>query len=135
MKTDWLFLSFSILGIAIATLFGAFGAHSLKDLFSTYEMDIWNKGIFYQISNSLGVLILLTLRKIELIKKNDLPFYLLTIGIIFFSFLFYIISLTNVFLDPQHWLKILMIPVTPTGGSLIIIGWILVFLVLKNKNY
>ena len=34
MKTDRLFLSFSILGIAIATLFGAFGAHSLKDLFS-----------------------------------------------------------------------------------------------------
>ena len=112
MKTDWLFLSFSILGIAIATLFGAFGAHSLKDLFSTYEMDIWNKGIFYQISNSLGVLILLTLRKIELIKKNDLPFYLLIIGIIFFSFSLYIISLTNVFLDPQHWLKILMIPIT-----------------------
>lgn len=132
MKTDWLFLSFSILGIAIATLFGAFGAHSLKDLFSTYEMDIWNKGIFYQISNSLGVLILLTLRKIELIKKNDLPFYLLTIGIIFFSFSLYIISLTNVFLDPQHWLKILMIPITPIGGSLIIIGWILVFLGIKK---
>jgi uncharacterized membrane protein YgdD (TMEM256/DUF423 family) len=55
MKTDRLFLSFSILGIAIATLFGAFGAHSLKDLFSTYEMDVWNKGIFYQISNSLGL--------------------------------------------------------------------------------
>ena len=132
MKTDCLFLSFSILGIAIATLFGAFGAHSLKDLFSTYEMDIWNKGIFYQISNSLGVLILLTLRKIELIKKNDLPFYLLTIGIIFFSFSLYIISLTNVFLDPQHWLKILMIPITPIGGSLIIIGWILVFLGIKK---
>lgn len=132
MKTDWLFLSFSILGIATATLFGAFGAHSLKDLFSTYEMDIWNKGIFYQISNSLGVLILLTLRKIELIKKNDLPFYLLIIGIIFFSFSLYIISLTNVFLDPQHWLKILMIPITPIGGSLIIIGWILVFLGIKK---
>ena len=132
MKTDWLFLSFSILGIAIATLFGAFGAHSLNDLFSTYEMDIWNKGIFYQISNSLGVLILLTLRKIELIKKNDLPFYLLTMGIIFFSFSLYIISLTNIFLDPQHWLKILMIPITPIGGSLIIIGWILVFLGIKK---
>jgi uncharacterized membrane protein YgdD (TMEM256/DUF423 family) len=87
MKTDRLFLSFSILGIAIATLFGAFGAHSLKDLFSTYEMDVWNKGIFYQISNSLGLMILVALRKIELIKKNDLPFYFLIIGIVFFFFL------------------------------------------------
>jgi uncharacterized membrane protein YgdD (TMEM256/DUF423 family) len=132
MKTDRLFLSFSILGIAIATLFGAFGSHSLKDLFSTYEMDIWNKGIFYQISNSLGLIILLTLRKIELIKKNDLPFYFLITGIVFFSFSLYTISLTNVFLDPQHWLKTFMIPITPIGGSLIITGWILFFLVIKK---
>ena len=132
MKTDRLFLSLSILGVAIATLFGAFGAHSLKNLFSTYEMDIWNKGIFYQISNSLGVMILQNLRKIELIKKNDLPFYLIITGIVFFSFSLYIISLTNVFLDPQHWLKTFMIPITPIGGSLIIIGWILVFLGIKK---
>ena len=95
-------------------------------------MDIWNKGIFYQISNSLGVMILLNLRKIELIKKNDLPFYLIITGIVFFSFSLYIISLTNVFLDPQHWLKTFMIPITPIGGSLIIIGWILVFLGIKK---
>ena len=132
MKTDRLFLSLSILGVAIATLFGAFGAHSLKNLFSTYEMDIWNKGIFYQISNSLGVMILLNLRKIELIKKNDLPFYLIITGIVFFSFSLYIISLTNVFLDPQHWQKTFKIPITPIGGSLIIIGWILVFLGIKK---
>jgi len=132
MKTDRLFLSFSILGIAIAILFGAFGAHSLKDLFSAYEMDVWNKGIYYQISNSLGLMILVALRKIELIKKNDLPFYFLIIGIVFFSFSLYTISLTNVFLHPQHWLKILMIPITPIGGSLIIIGWILVFLRIKK---
>ena len=95
-------------------------------------MDIWNKGIFYQISNSLGVMILLNLRKIELIKKNDLPFYLIITGIVFFSFSLYIISLTNVFLHPQHWLKTLMIPITPIGGSLIIIGWILIFLQIKK---
>jgi uncharacterized membrane protein YgdD (TMEM256/DUF423 family) len=132
MNSDRLFLSISILGVAIGILFGAFGAHALKDLFSNYEMDIWNKGIFYQISNSLGVMILLNLRKIELIKKNDLPFYLIITGIVFFSFSLYIISLTNVFLDPQHWLKTFMIPITPIGGSLIIIGWILVFLGIKK---
>ena len=56
MKSDRLFLSISILGVAIGILFGAFGAHALKDLFSNYEMDIWNKGIFYQIINSLGII-------------------------------------------------------------------------------
>tara|TARA_B100000768_G_scaffold127849_1_gene118497 strand:- start:1152 stop:1550 length:399 start_codon:yes stop_codon:yes gene_type:complete len=132
MKTDRLFLSFSILGIAIGILFGAFGAHALKDLFSEYEMDVWNKGIFYQISNSLGLMVLLVLRESELIKKKDLPFYFLIIGIVFFCFSLYIIPLTNVFFDPQHWLKTLMIPITPIGGSLIITGWLLVFFNIKK---
>ena len=132
MKTDRLFLSLSILGIAIGTLFGAFGAHALKNLFSNYEMDIWNKGIFYQISNSLGIMLLVILRKNELIKKNNLPFYLLIIGMVFFCVSLYIISLTNVFLNPQHWLKTAMIPITPIGGSMIILGWILIFFNIKK---
>ena len=132
MKTDRLFLSLSILGVAIATLFGAFGAHSLKNLFSTYEMDIWNKGIFYQIINSLGIMILLILRKNNFIKKTNSPFYFLILGIIFFSFSLYAISLTNVFLSSEHWIKTLMIPVTPLGGSLIILGWVLTVLKINK---
>lgn len=132
MKSDRLFLSISILGVAIGILFGAFGAHALKDLFSNYEMDIWNKGIFYQITNSLGIMILLILRKNNFIKKTNSPFYFLILGIIFFSFSLYAISLTNVFLSSEHWLKTLMIPVTPIGGSLIILGWVLTVLKINK---
>jgi uncharacterized membrane protein YgdD (TMEM256/DUF423 family) len=132
MKSDRLFLSISILGVAIGILFGAFGAHALKDLFSNYEMDIWNKGIFYQIINSLGIMILLILRKNNFIKKTNSPFYFLILGIIFFSFSLYAISLTNVFLSSEHWIKTLMIPVTPLGGSLIILGWVLTVLKINK---
>ena len=132
MKSDRLFLSISILGVAIGILFGAFGAHALKDLFSNYEMDIWNKGIFYQITNSLGIMILLILRKNNFIKKTNSPFYFLILGIIFFSFSLYTILLTNVFLSSEHWLKTLMIPVTPLGGSLIILGWVLTVLKINK---
>lgn len=132
MNSDRLFLSISILGVAIGILFGAFGAHALKDLFSNYEMDIWNKGIFYQIINSLGIMILLILRKNNFIKKTNSPFYFLILGIIFFSFSLYAISLTNVFLSSEHWLKTLMIPVTPLGGSLIILGWVLTILKINK---
>ena len=132
MNSDRLFLSISILGVAIGILFGAFGAHALKDLFSNYEMDIWNKGIFYQITNSLGIMILLILRKNNFIKKTNSPFYFLILGIIFFSFSLYAISLTNVFLSSEHWIKTLMIPVTPLGGSLIILGWVLTVLKINK---
>ena len=132
MNSDRLFLSISILGVAIGILFGAFGAYALKDLFSNYEMDIWNKGIFYQIINSLGIMILLILRKNNFIKKTNSPFYFLILGIIFFSFSLYAISLTNVFLSSEHWIKTLMIPVTPLGGSLIILGWVLTVLKINK---
>jgi uncharacterized membrane protein YgdD (TMEM256/DUF423 family) len=132
MNSDRLFLSISILGVAIGILFGAFGAHALKDLFSNYEMDIWNKGIYYQIINSLGIMILLILRKNNFIKKTNSPFYFLILGIIFFSFSLYAISLTNVFLSSEHWIKTLMIPVTPLGGSLIILGWVLTVLKINK---
>lgn len=132
MNSDRLFLSISILGVAIGILFGAFSAHALKDLFSNYEMDIWNKGIFYQIINSLGIMILLILRKNNFIKKTNSPFYFLILGIIFFSFSLYAISLTNVFLSSEHWIKTLMIPVTPLGGSLIILGWVLTVLKINK---
>ena len=82
--------------------------------------------------NSLGIMILLILRKNNFIKKTNSPFYFLTLGIIFFSFSLYAISLTNVFLSSEHWIKTLMIPVTPLGGSLIILGWVLTVLKINK---
>ena len=50
-----LFLQFSILSIAISIILGAFGAHALKDIFNDYSKEIWEKGILYQLTNSLGL--------------------------------------------------------------------------------
>ena len=51
MNSERFYLKISIIGVASGIILGAFGAHGLKELFSNYEMDIWDKGIFYQISN------------------------------------------------------------------------------------
>ena len=85
MKSYLLFLRLCLLTIVIGIILGAFGAHALKDLFSDYEEDIWNKGIFYQITNALGLLLLIILSKINLLKSPSIVFYLITLGIIFFS--------------------------------------------------
>ena len=77
MNSERLFLKISILGILLAIILGAFGAHALKDIFSNYELDIWNKGVFYQTINSLGLLSFVILKKINIIQKP--PFLLLTI--------------------------------------------------------
>ena len=69
MNSERFYLKISIIGIASGIILGAFGAHGLKELFSNYEMDIWNKGIFYQISNFLGLFIMIILKRLELMNK------------------------------------------------------------------
>ena len=123
MKSYLLFLRLCLLTIVIGIILGAFGAHALKDLFSDYEEDIWNKGIFYQITNSLGLLLLIILAKINLLKSPSTVFYLISLGIFFFSGSLYIIALTNVLLSPEHIIKSILIPITPLGGTLLIVGW------------
>ena len=129
MNSDRLFLRISILGISTGIIFGAFGAHALKEFFTIYEMDIWEKGIFYQIINSLGLMTFIILKKSEVIKNP--PYLLLTFGIILFSFSLYIIALTNVFLNSNHIIKILLVPITPLGGLLLISSWILLLFRIK----
>jgi len=131
MKSYLLFLRLCLLTIVIGIILGAFGAHALKDLFSDYEEDIWNKAIFYQITNALGLLLLIILAKINLLKSPSIVFYLITLGIIFFSGSLYIIALTNVLLSPEHIIKTILIPITPLGGTLLIVGWLVAIFKLK----
>lgn len=129
MNSERLFLKISILGILLAIILGAFGAHALKDIFSNYELDIWNKGVFYQIINSLGLLSFVILKKIKIIHKP--PYLLLTIGILLFSFSLYSIAMTNVFLDQDHFIKSFLTPATPIGGSLLVLSWLLLLFKVK----
>ena len=65
-----LFLQFSILSIAISIILGAFGAHALKDVFNDYSKEIWEKGILYQLTNSLGLLLIIILQNQNLINRK-----------------------------------------------------------------
>ena len=134
MKSTLLFLRVAIISVAIGIILGAFGAHALKDIFGDYELDIWNKGIFYQITNSLGMILIVLLIESKLIKSSKLALSCLAFGIILFSGSLYAIALSKVFLEPKHWINIITIPITPIGGSLIIAGWILTFFNIKNNQ-
>ena len=129
MNSERFYLKISIIGVALGIILGAFGAHGLKELFSNYEMDIWDKGIFYQISNFMGLFIMVILKKLNLIEKP--PYLLLTLGIIMFSFSLYSIALNNVFLSSNKIIKTLLIPITPVGGLLMVSSWLLLLFKIK----
>lgn len=125
MKSTVLFLRLGIFLVTIGIILGAFGAHALKEVFTSYELDIWEKGIFYQISNGLGLILIVLLTNSNLIKKNKWSLVSLSLGIILFSGSLYTIALVNVLFNADNWVKILMIPITPLGGTLIILGWLI----------
>ena len=121
-----LFIKIAAFSIAISIALGAFGAHALKEDFSNYYMDIWNKGIFYQIINSLGIITFILLEKNNIIKNGMVCCILISLGILFFSGSLYTIALTKTFYAEFEMISKIMIPITPLGGTLLIIGWVLI---------
>lgn len=115
------FLAF--LGVAL----GAFGAHALKDKFAEprYEQ-IWNTAVQYQMYHALGLIFLGTLSMEALLGTSSLlswAGYLMFAGVIFFSGSLYVLSVTGI--------KKLG-AITPIGGLLFLIAWVLVFIEAIN---
>ncbi|MCB9030311.1 MAG: DUF423 domain-containing protein [Deltaproteobacteria bacterium] len=123
MKT-WISIGSFIMASGITL--GAFGAHGLKDRLSEYQLDIWEKAVFYQLIHGLAILAICLLSRTEFLSLssgNKLSAAFL-FGILFFSGSLYALALTNI-----KWLG----AITPIGGLAFIIGWI-VLCVLSFKQ-
>ena len=101
--------------------FGAFGAHALRDVLDQYHRDVYEKAVFYQLVNALGILAGALAGESQLVADNivrKIPL-ILSAGIVFFSGSLYALAITDLrFLGA----------ITPIGGTLFLIGWILVTL-------
>jgi len=129
MKVNWGFLAAILL--ALAVIFGAFGAHSLKDKISDYNLDVYNKAVFYQFIHALGLLfigIFLIGRNVKLFRLAALFLFL---GIIFFSGSLYLLSIREISFT-SNLTKILG-PITPLGGLCFVTGWILLAMGLRGN--
>jgi len=122
-------LTASLFG-CIAVIFGAFGAHSLKNVLSTDSMAIWTKGIEYQFYHTFALLFLSTFARFRT-KLVDFSFYCFSVGTLLFSGSLYLLATRDILhLSFVHVIG----PVTPLGGLLLVAGWILLFLAaLKNR--
>ena len=103
--------------MALAIAIGAFGAHGLKPYLDQYSTEIYEKAVSYQFYNTLG-LFLISFVSYLLSKSSKIvkAYYFVLIGTLIFSFSLYILALTKIL-----WLG----AITPIGGTLMIIGWIL----------
>lgn len=117
-------LLFVTLGIAL----GAIGAHGLEGIeqISDKNIESWKTGVLYQLFQGLGLLVLVLYSQFFKVEKVKLSLSIITIGTFLFSFSIYVLVLNHIW--QIDWIKYAMIPLTPIGGLLMILGWI-VFLV------
>ena len=116
------FIILGALNAMMAVGTGAFGAHGLEGKLSDKYMSIWEKATTYQMYHGLGLLVIGLISATISINVNWAG-WLLFFGIVFFSGSLYFLALTQV--------RILG-AITPIGGVLFIIGWlVLVIATLK----
>ncbi len=111
-----------ILG-GLAVILGAFGAHGLKPKLSPDTLDAFETGVRYQIYHALALLFVGLLYDRFMsgtFLASALCFFL---GILLFSGSLYVITR---FALMESVLPSWVGPLTPIGGSLLILGWILI---------
>lgn len=113
-----------LLGV-VGVIFGAFGAHALKEILDSEKLVSFNTGVRYQLIHALAILITVLFYAKYNLKQFKIANKLFFIGVLMFSGSIYLLVLRDVFGMP--WLKFLG-PVTPIGGLLIILGWLFVVL-------
>ncbi|WP_336636592.1 DUF423 domain-containing protein [Lysinibacillus fusiformis] len=106
----------------LAVAFGAFGAHALKEILDDYSQGIWETAVQYQMFHATGLLVIGLLMSSKLfgeVKQLNLAGIFFNFGIVFFSGSLYVLAISGI--------KVLG-AITPIGGVLFIIGWILIIL-------
>ena len=103
----------------LAVILGAFGAHGLEKLVDIEAIHTFETGVRYQMYHALLLLILANTNFVSE-KNKKVIFYLIVFGIMLFSFSIFLLA-TNA-LTSFDFKKIALL--TPLGGMLLIIGWI-----------
>ena len=101
--------------LALATVLGALGAHTLKAHWSAQRLDVYDTAVRYQFYHSLGLLAIgLALRWVEAPALRWAALLVIA-GVVLFSGSLYALTLGA----PQ-----LIGVVTPIGGLALIVGWL-----------
>ena len=123
------FIRISIFFALTAVIFGAIGAHYLKDLITSSQLTSFKTGVKYQFFHALAIL-LISLNKDKFNTHVKKSLFFLFIGTLLFSFSIYLLALKDLLLISFQYLAL----ITPIGGLLLIIGWFLLFFCLKKKK-
>ena len=120
----------AILG-ALAVILGAFGAHGLKQLVPPETVTTFETGVRYHFYHVFALLAtgIIAWQSPSVLLKRAAQFFLA--GILLFSGSLYLLTILKA-TDTVGLSKLGLI--TPVGGVLLVIGWMLLFLALLKRN-
>lgn len=103
--------------LALAVVFGAFGAHALRDRVDDYSLGVYETGVQYHFFHALGLLAIPLLVRAGLISAAPAGWacWLLLAGIVLFSGSLYLLAITG---------TTTLGAITPIGGVAFIGGWL-----------
>lgn len=114
---NWLIIWGLSLGFT-AVILGAFAAHALKEQLTADQLMSFQTGIRYQMYHALFLILIGWQEKIDLSMVGKL----VIAGVILFSFSIYLLSIKSMIgIESLSLLG----PITPIGGLLLIISWLL----------
>jgi uncharacterized membrane protein YgdD (TMEM256/DUF423 family) len=119
--TKQIIITASLFGM-LAVIAGAFGAHSLQGSLSARNLEVWHTAVQYQFYHVFALLFLSTVERVKSSNLVAASYCLFTFGIILFSGSLYLLACRD--LLGWNWLPMIG-PVTPIGGLLFIIGWLM----------
>ncbi len=125
MKTETLLKTAAILGLT-AVIFGAMGAHALEAKISPDSLESFKTGVRYQMWHALALLAVAAIPlKFKYLKGL---FWCWLLGVLLFSGSIYLLATREITGLEVGFLG----PVTPVGGLMLIIGWVLLAFFAKG---
>lgn len=119
-------ISGSIHGL-LAVALGAFAAHGLKEVLDDYGTGIWETAVQYQMFHASALIlvgILMARSILGEVKQLKIAMICFNAGILIFSGSLMVLALTGI--------KVLG-AITPIGGVLFLIGWVMVIIATLKK--
>ena len=115
-------------GLAVAL--GAFGAHGLKKLVNAETVASYQTGVQYQLFPALALVVIGLLAERMSNSFINYAGFLFIGGIVFFSGSLYLLAS---FRAMNKLVPSFIYPITPLGGLLFILGWIMLLIAIVKK--
>ncbi len=113
----------------LSVILGAFGAHALKKILSVERLESFETGVRYQMYAAFFLLIVGYILKYDTSSQKWISILMIA-GTLLFSFSIYGLSMQDYFGMNLKFLG----PITPLGGLLMIVSWLmLIFYFAKNR--